>query len=210
MRRLITRFGLFLLLLTQVSSCHKDDESHYIYVDNTLKQCLLFQKGSYWIYLNEENQTLDSSYITIQPLTEWNSITEMISYSVSNSFIQKVLLVGASDLESNSDSFADIVMSYPSEGYYMALTSAYTLGNSTSNWLSAYCHFVEQIDTLFLNNNKFVNVIHTRASVNNRCPYYENYLNDYYFAKNIGLVKYSIQGNSFDSTWSLVRWHVIQ
>ena len=171
---------------------------------------MLFQKGSYWIYRNEENQTLDSSYINIQPLTEWNSTTEMISYAVSNSFIQNVLLIGATDLDLGSDSFADIIMSNPPDGHYMALTSAYAVGNSTSNWLSAYCHFVEEIDTIFLNNNKFVNVIHTRAYVNNSCPYYDNYLNDYYFAKNIGLVKYSIQTDTYDSTWSLVRWHAIQ
>jgi hypothetical protein len=101
-------------------------------------------------------------------------------------------------------------MSNPPDGAYMALTNNYSLGNSTSNWLSAYCRYVEKIDTLVLNNNKFVDVIHTRSSDNNRYPYYENCLNDYYFARNIGLIKYSVQTDTYDSTWSLVRWHTIQ
>jgi len=33
---------------------------------------------------------------------------------------------------------------------------------------------------------------------------------DYYFAKNIGLLKFSIKTPNIDSTWSILRWHIVQ
>jgi hypothetical protein len=67
---------------------------------------------------------------------------------------------------------------------------------------------IEVFSNLTVNNSLYHNVYHTRYSellyVN------DSAVRDYYFAKNIGLVIFKMRTGNIDTTWSLVRHHVIQ
>jgi hypothetical protein len=120
-------------------------------------------------------------------------------YDVSNSFLKNVSIDRGTD-----DSFASLGIFYPDDAGFPGLSSSIAAGIGSGS--SDFFKLVEKIDTMFINSNRFTNVVHTRST----STYYDNLQNDYYYVKNIGLVKFSIKTNSFDSTWSLMRWHVIQ
>jgi hypothetical protein len=193
------------LLLTE-AGCKKKEPTYY-YIDNSFKEWVLFQKGSYWVYLNENNQILDSTFINMQPRTgftppesEGIDRFEQTYYDLSNSFIKSVAI----DCDHNY-SFASLELNFQTDGVgYTAISSAMLKGTGAGGY--NYLTLVEVLDTLILNSNIFLNVIHTRTLD----PFNDNIYNDGYFAKNIGLVKLSIKTDSFDSTWSLLRWHVVQ
>ena len=194
----------FLLL---IGSCKKKDSPQILYIDNSFKEWVLFQKGSYWIYLNGMNSVLDSSYVSTKPeggyyppLPENAAFHyEAISYKLANSFIKYAKIS-----RDPNGSFISFSTYYPNEAVFPALFNGYT----NASWLgsSDYCSFVEKIDSMIINTNKFKNVIHTRV-VNS---YYNNLQFDYYFVKNVGWVKYSIKTSTMDTTWSLLRYHVVQ
>jgi hypothetical protein len=202
----IRPFIYCLLFLVLVSNCKKKGTTTY-YIDNSFKEWVLFQKGSYWVYLNEKRQVQDSTYIIMQPRygftpppSENLDHYEQIYYDVSNSFLKSVAIN-----REPGDSYVSLEFFYPDDGAgFTGLNSSITDGTWSGS--SNSFKLIEKIDTIFLNSSRFTNVIHTRST----STYYDNLQNDYYFAKNIGLVKFAIKTNTFDSTWSLMRWHVIQ
>ena len=203
------RVVLFLccLILLLTGGCKKKETSQILYIDDSFKEWSLFQKDSYWVYLNEVNLTKDSSFVNMDPRSGFSPppnegatvYYEQIYYELTNSFIKSVKIY-------RDPNQSDIIFGnyYPSDFALVVLISGYTNGT----WLGSayYCSFVEKLDTLLVNTNKFTNVIHTRVSNS----YYNNMQYDYYFVQNIGWVKYSVKTNTIDTTWSLVRWHVKQ
>ena len=95
------------------------------------------------------------------------------------------------------------------------MTDFYSGNACFTNWLilgkedrvTTSCRLIHVYNFLTLNTNTFNNVYHTRDSNKTSTSYT---VKDYYFAKNIGLIKFSIRTPEIDSTWSLVRWHVLQ
>jgi hypothetical protein len=123
-------------------------------------------------------------------------------YSVLNGFYTEIDLVGGRDYSYMS--FAGISTVYwttpgPLDTYIIETGTAVPGSDTT-------LHVFAKIDTLILNNNKFINVIHTRNIGGDKLGYYY----DYYFAKNIGLIKFSVSTAQYDTTWSLMRWHTNQ
>jgi hypothetical protein len=198
--------SIFLLTLLVLGVGCKKQKSTTYYVDNEIKEWVLFQKDSYWIYVNEKTQKQDSAYIKMipreavsLPWQESADCFEAYYYEVTNSFFLDVGIQRDYD-----QSVAKLTSFFPTEGPFPGLTSIILtnpLIDTTKNPA-----LIQIIDTMVINNNIFTNVLHTRNTSN----YYNHLQNDYYFAKNIGLVRYSIKTNSFDSTWSLMRYHVIQ
>lgn len=197
-------FGV--LVFIGLSDCKKNQAGYYD-VEGSFKEWVLFQKGSYWIFMNEGNHTTDSTIIRSPPVSWYTPPAdenvdhyEEIYFSFKNSFILTEYIWKEPDY-----SYAAIGCFYPPNADYRALNSAFINGQSNSG-LTVYTTLVERIDTMLLNNNKFFNVLHTRS-----IDAGQNYLqNDYYFVKNIGLVKFSMKTNAFDSTWSVLRWHIVQ
>ena len=197
------RFILFIVLLIFVFSCNKSSTTTY-YISDSFKAWSLFQPGSYWVYLDEKKQMPDSIYLDSKPISYFTppkpaSIQyEIIDYQISNGFLNYAAIecgengsnLGLSDFYSN-DSYA---------------LSTGVIDN-TMTMVSENCRLIERLDTMVINNYKFTNVIHTRDTNNFLTHIWRK---DYYFAKNIGLLKFSIKTPKTDSTWSILRWHIIQ
>ena len=188
--------------IVSISSCKKD-EKQYLDVDQSFREWVLFRKGSYWIYLNERSMKKDSSYLTNEPSFGYlppdpdiNKHYQQIYYQLENSFIKTVEI----DRGINESMLA-FDHSFP-VGIFVTLFDGYT--NGTSMGTEYNCYYIEKIDTMIINSNVFTNLIHTKVVIPNTLQY------DYYFMKNVGWVKYSIKTNTIDTTWSLLRYHVIQ
>jgi hypothetical protein len=132
--------------------------------------------------------------------TTWQH--EMCGYSVFNGFYTQIVLNGDKDYsDMDIEGLSTVYGTAPSPlDTYIIETGTALPGSDTT------LHVFGKIDTLILNNNKFINVIHTR----NMGIYKSGYHYDYYFAKNIGLIKFSVSTVQYDTTWSLMRWHTNQ
>jgi hypothetical protein len=186
-------------------SCKKKDQNYY--VQNSFKEWTLFKKGSYWVYLNETSNKPDSCFVIENAIDRMNSdeyggtlnqggiYYEIISYNIFNVALFE-LIARDNDSYLLCEGFAghDFINSY-------------RVTSNLSQEVNVNCVVKKRYDTLVINNNKFVDVIQTQDSestlINNHF-YYS--ISNYFFAKNIGLIKFANK----DSTWSLVRWHVLQ
>jgi hypothetical protein len=196
---------LSLSIIFSLCSCYKRKPATY-YIDASFKEWVVFKKGSYWVYLNEKRQSEDSTFINMQtrdaislPGQEGPDCFEGFYYDLSNGFISAV-----SGQRDYNESYASYSVFFPDEYSMTGLSTANLKIPVDESYHTPI--LVEKIDTMFLNNNKFTNVIHTRDTI----KFFNNLQDDFYFVKNIGLIKFSIRTNSFDSTWSILRWHVIQ
>jgi hypothetical protein len=181
---------------TFMVSCKKEPEK--IYVQDSFKEWACFQNGSYWIYLNESSNRSDSSSLYYGPSTWFYKLTgdgklyEMNSYQIQN--------IGEFRVGARVDYSFFSVQGIFLHGTYV-LTSSVTSG--LSDQVSQTCWVLKRYDSLTVNNQLFSDVIHTRDT-------FSNSINDYYVAKNVGLIKFAIKNGYGDSTWSLLRYHVIQ
>lgn len=202
--RFITLINLSILLIAICSGCEKKNPEKY-YFDTNLKSWTYFNKGTYWIYRNEETQLFDTTTIlgsgSLFSGSEDANQFEIIHCNIKSGFIREF-----SGYRDPLTSFFEIGFFYPDPGNPFALTSTITNGGNNGYYTSSYQTFwcVERLDSLILNDNLFINVIHTR----NLIPSYDSLQDDFYFAKNIGLIKFSIKTTKFDSSWSVVKWHI--
>jgi len=154
-----------------------------------------------WIYYNEQSNKIDSIYIPETP-TSWYSPPEPIAIQyilikLSNSFLVQYLISAGPN-----DPVLSVTDIYSTDRNVFCY--AQIVGSSI--YASPTCKLVEKLDKYVINNNMFFNVIHTRDS-NFVKPIITK---EYYFVQNVGLVQYSIKTTSSDSTWSILRWKVLQ
>jgi hypothetical protein len=183
-------------------SCQKKETTYQI--QNSFKEWVLFQKGSYWIYSDKKNNKIDSSYILYGP-------NENI---IDPSVDQPYQVISYSQLHIGSF----IIYATANDSYFMnqkgisagvrIISNSVVSGNSNS--VTKTCWVIERFDSLMLENNIFYNVIHVRDTNSENINYPESLALDYYIAKKIGVIKVSLKTNQVDSTLTLLRWHVIQ
>ena len=192
-----------------MTNCKKEPGVYYI--DQEFKEWALFKEGSYWIYINEKNATSDSTYIQVPPVemflpTDPGEIHhEAIFIEYTSTFISKSEIQALQPANPTGNLTTSMVGIRDNYSYNYCLSDAMvktTLQDQIFN-----CKVIERYDTIILNANRFHNVIQTQDSETVNGDYC---IKNYFFAKNIGLLKYSIRTSTFDSTWSLLRWNVIQ
>ncbi len=172
----------FLLILT---ACTKHERT-YLYVPQLYKDVALFQKNSYWAYLNEATLQIDSTYVNANPSSYFQS-TDLSSYEVINVpfdgslFIKNSLFVDAAILSATIQPHAGIII-------------------MQSN--------IEKLDSLNVNNHKFYNVYHNHQIL---VPLQsDSIFIDSYAVQHIGIIKLSKKVAGKDTTLSLLRWNSIQ
>jgi hypothetical protein len=87
--------------------------------------------------------------------------------------------------------------------YSISFHPGYTIANDRAHSFTNLGYF----DSLVVNNRTFFNVMNTRyQQINN---YYDTITETYYIAKSIGLIKFQLGKNHTDTTWSLLRYHIV-
>lgn len=195
-----------ILFVINLSGCKKQGPQKY-YFDNNLKSWTCFKNGSYWIYQNEKTLLFDTTVIlsngSLFSGSEDANQFEIIHSNIKSGFIREF-----SGFREPITSFFQIGLFYPEPGNPIALSSTVSNGGNDGFFTNEYQKFwcVERLDSLILNGNIFTNVIHTR----NLIPGCDSLQDDFYFARNIGLIKCSIKTSKFDSTWSVIKYFVSQ
>ncbi len=205
-RKTIAQIIYSLLVSFLLISCNKKTEQVHFIIPDEMKQWYLYQKGSYWIFQNETNQHTDSTYINKDPEFwqerngenadgSFSDLIDHIGYSFNNSFLKGCDIIS---WECEFYPFLDLgtyaFMSFINEGQKFR----------GDGFLFEY---IQHFDSISINNNIFKNVRRTKLSVRSNG---DTLAFTYYFARNIGLIKYIKSYTGIDSSWSLLRWHPVQ
>jgi hypothetical protein len=190
-----------------MNGCEKKDENHYI--QDSFKEWAQFEKGTYWVYMNENTNEIDSAYIDLSGENYLYSPSyNNVHYETSRYNIRNSLGSTNTTVVLYADQDADSYLLF--EGYLgHIITNSYRATANISNQITSTCRVVRRHDTLLINNQIYSNVIHTRdsSSFNDGIQYS---ISDYYFAKNFGLIKYSFKENSIENKWNLIRCYIVQ
>jgi len=105
------------------------------------------------------------------------------------------------------DDYADLSV-LEKNADYRALTTSLILDPQYYSGNGHTFGVIEVFSNLKVNDSVYHNVYHTRYSELLNAN--DSSVADYYFAKNIGLVIFKIRKGNIDTTWTLVRHHVLQ
>jgi hypothetical protein len=194
----------FIIIILCISDCTKD--KYVYYVKETLKPWAFFKKGSYWIFYNENNGSINSNYISekedIYYYPDSPPQYENIYLNISSDFITRYLLFRDKD----EASYLSIGFNFNASDPLKVLSTSVIEGSS--NVISNTCRLIKVHETLTINGNKFNNVIQTQDT--SVYSYGNKVTVNFYFVKNIGLVKQETSYQGTDTIISLLRWHVWQ
>ena len=204
-------FIIFFILSLVFIGCKKSEETKYVMVPDEFKAWTVYQKDSYWIYLNENINQADSTFVTK---------CDRSLYTDNDPYIH--LYTESYDVRISGKFLINFNITAGEGPYTGQLINEYhALGGGLSmGWLeNPYAHFgyndpsyihkvVEVIPSFVLNNKTYSNVYNILWAKQNFKG--DSVIENYYLAKNIGLIKFKTRVGMADTTWSLLRYHVIQ
>jgi hypothetical protein len=209
MKRLIFLFFFCSLSAGLILPGCTKKRSTTFYIPEQIKEYSVFQVGSYWIFKNEITGIDDSIYILYQPRHGYWNISGMEGGAIWEFY--NVVYGGSLFQEA---------MVYPSE-YDMIFKHGIISEESCPCLMSASFHpgftdanipylfkNLEYFDSLGINNNIFYQVLHTQW----KCTHSQGdtTIVDYLIAKSAGIIKLSQHDNKHDTTWTLLRYHILQ
>ncbi|HTX87518.1 MAG TPA: hypothetical protein VMC08_00885 [Bacteroidales bacterium] len=174
-----------MILLISLASCNRNKEVHN-YIPQNIKDAALFEKNSYWVFLNERTLEADCTYVKFDP--EFFSVPYMGNSTFEGieilfdgkPFITETLHVDFVDLETT-------------------LADFHVITDSNND---------ETLDSLYINANKFFKVSHHRMTMLTYAN--DSIIVDSYLVPHVGIVKLSKRELGTDTTYSVLRWKVIQ
>ncbi len=220
------KFTLFLLLLPLLyflPGCTKQNNPEYYYIPDDFKQWVVYQPGSYWIYLNEKTGVQDCTYVTKvytgQYVTGGNGSSdterhyEKIESDCSGSVFEYFSTTAKMESSSVISDRAILTIPLYSHGmddvsfsYGLLLNPQfieYRRGEEISNYGVKQVYPQENI-----NGNNFTNVYDLGHEwIDNNGDSLET---EVHIVKNTGIVKLRIYKEKLDTTWSLVRYKIVQ
>jgi len=199
------RYTLYIILISiTLLGCKKKEVQTY-YISDYLKHYSIFQFGSYWIFKNETTSMIDSSFIKSPPFFHFyqNYQTDPIMQICDIEY-------GGNFILGSQITYGNYYLSLKPGPGGSCLRDPFQPGWFEYNGYNELLKDVQAYDTLIINNIIFTNVLCTQIlqfhTQKRDTSYYT-----FYFCKSVGLIKYNKRlYNSNDSTWSLLRFHVIQ
>ena len=210
-------------MLFWLHSCEKpkSEPSPISCTNNTMplpqmaKDYFLFKDGSYWVYKNTITQQQDSFYVSdFKNLTGDNSqykygnklkrCYEFYSYKLSTTI---GITIGIGILPS----FPNNDLSFQNQPFFINETNSITgqlypkaefVGDSLYRTNYVLDGIVMIIDTIEIDTQTFNNVLYFNNPNGGI-----NYVTDSYYAKNIGLIKFTTNDNQ---TYELIKYHINQ
>lgn len=190
MKKLIFVFILGLFMIGCLTNCRKTGSEH-LTIPQLEKDLAVFNKNSYWVYLNESTTKLDCTYVNNDPqfytytAQDGSSVTDNIVVPFDGNYFFNEYLSG---------SFLGVLLDAPIVHF---------------NGIAAYApNIVERFDSLYVNNDKFFNVYRTCYS--SLTAHYDSVILDTYMVPHIGIIKLTKKTLGTDTTLSIVRWKVSQ
>jgi len=191
----------FLIALCLFTNCKKEP-IHYTIPDE-LKQLSVFNKGSYWIYINEKTSVLDSTYVKTDPDFYTLGINDKDNSPLYDAVIVTVV---SSFLHDYYTQFTSIIIDFK-RSFGTAFEIDAKVGQKYGSSHDIF-ELINYFDSISLNNQIYKSVFFTRNTIVHDLVDTIKY--DFYLAKNIGLIRLEKKYLNADTTWSLVRYHLLQ
>ena len=198
-----------LLISLFLISCKKNTTTIHYTIPDEMKQWYLYQNGSYWIYQNDKTPQIDCTYISKDPNIWQNpfylddgsigSITDYIGIGyngnilVDSEITPGEVVISTRDAGSGNIAFLSNIL----EGEKYDLTG------------EVY-KYIHHFDSLAINNHFIKDVRQTRFAFPMNISGTDSLALTFYFARHIGLIKIIQSKSNIDTTWSLVRYHIVQ
>jgi hypothetical protein len=206
----ILNFFLFSCVVSiTFCGCKKSSQPIHYVISDEIKQWYLYQKGSYWIYQNENTLQIDSTSISKDP-SFWQdnfykddgslgAITDHIDISYDGNVLQTCNITPG-----------EVEISTREAGYHkIAFLSNIEEGKKLI--LSEYTYeYIHHYDSLAIYNQYFHDVRQTRFSSSLNSNGTDSLALNLFFARHIGLIKLTQSRSGTDTTWSVIRYHPIQ
>ena len=196
----------FVLCCLLIISCNKKPSPTHYTISNDFRKWVDFQNGSYWVYINDNSGLVDSCYFrgtrlayTVYNYKDQGYVYDVIDFVLASKFLEIIYI------QANADYTFAIIGTIKGGTEYQLRTNA-NIGQKIRVGLGTY-EEVEVLDSLKINNNTFMNIRHTRT-IYPLLP--GDIIQDYFFSKGVGLIKFHQTFLNTDSTWSLLRYHTIQ
>jgi len=200
MRRILQILKLLLVLIACITLlCCKKEASRY-YLSDEMKQWTVFKMGSYWIYKNEVSNKIDSAYIDQLP---FNNIQNLPKIHDDELFYQKITFHMQCPFYHTY-----IVYTRMSDEYLEISTKFEQIPILIYDKKDGF-DISELIPEFKLNNPTFHNVIHATSYKYTFYPS-DTLIENTYFAKNVGIIKYSQKTTKSDTTWTLLNYRTLQ
>jgi hypothetical protein len=193
---------LFISLLT--TECHKKSQKTTEYIPSELKDYALFQPGSFWIYKNENTGNIDSTFISKKPEFIYysasydnNTITELCQVFYEGPFLSTTNL--------SPSTYHIIFPDYSFEAINpisFKPDQIFELDGATT------LKYFPLVDSMKIGNNTFYDIFITQWQFVSL--QHDTTTNTCYFVKKVGLIKFNHKAPTSDSTWNILRFHVLQ
>jgi hypothetical protein len=185
-----------------IQGCHKQ-EPFIETIPEQLRVYSIFQAGSFWIYKNETTREIDSTFIHFPPQFTYFQVDEYLFFELCD------INYGGTLISSSLSSWDEYRITKKNELSSPCLRSAsFQPGYIYSYYHNTYFKNISYFDSLIINDNVFYDVMNTLYKTTNENQDTLTYT--FYLAKSVGLVKLNLKINNFDTTWSLLRYHVVQ
>jgi len=207
---------ILLLLMLLFAGCQKEKE-YYYNVPDGFKAYAYFKPGSYWIYLNEKTGKADCTYVaSFYPGTHVSGDNGTSDPKVTREYtsikLAGKLLSGITvEAQSGDDATMDVNQVNPYAGdirvsYSLLLNPHMTPTNYEEElWNYGISAVYPEVT---VNGNSFSGVYNLHEDgltyLGDSIAY------DVQLVKNIGFIKFRFYKEQADTTWSLVRWNIVQ
>lgn len=201
-------------------SDNKNNDTHYISED--FKPWVIYKPGSYWIYLNEQTGKTDCTYVT-------SDTTFMTSGSHYDEYHRGICEIEGMGLESNLFRYLEVAGtgSYPDLVSENADMTIYPEASDIDNIYFSY-YLLENPKFTLERGHEYINNVGVRQvypseTINGRMfsnvydlrhewltLFGDSLVTEAHLAKSAGIIKFRVFREPFDTTWSLLRYKVIQ
>jgi hypothetical protein len=205
-----SKINIYLLLtLISISGCKKPVDQWNIPDD--FQGWSRYREGTYWIYLNETTQKLDCTYVAkfssgIYPAYEGNIF---LNYQQKEESLIKGSFLSGINTESTNKDYASMTIRCKTLNIYFTTQLLSNPQYYKQSYGGTENHGVIAVyPSEMVNENSFANVYHLRMESQTWLG--DSIITDGHLVKDVGLISYKKRFNQSDTSWTLVKWHVIQ
>jgi hypothetical protein len=195
---------LLLLIFLIFSGCNKN-KAHDEYIPDQLKQYSVFQMGSYWVFKNESTGAIDSSYLLKPPVYLYD---DPVNDPPQNLNETCEIYYGGTFLLSSWVSPDQYLVNFKNGYGGFCLYSNFKPGYTVGDYAGGLFKNLGFLDSLVINDQTFHQVMKTQYQ--SLTFDLDTITQTYYLAESVGIIRVQLRKNQIDTTWSLVRYHVVQ
>jgi|WetSurMetagenome_2_1015567.scaffolds.fasta_scaffold13528_1 hypothetical protein len=216
----------FILCILCFNGCKKDTSTgsteHTYYISEAFKSWAIYKPGSYWIYLNEKTGKQDCTFVDSistgikgtggfgSPPTQDH---EWVNISMTGKLFSSFYIEASSTYQDFVSDNADLIIS-PYALDIGVINFSYYLLEYPIFFVNRYQEEIYNIGVKQVYPNETINGNSYSNSYDLRHEWLtsigDSLVTEVHLVKNIGIIKFRVYREPYDTTWSLLRCNIVQ